>query len=56
MKLKKGFGLIEILVVIAVIGILASIVLVNASNVKEKAKIIQAKATTKQIYNVIIKE
>jgi len=54
MKLKKGFGLIEMLVVIAVIGILASIVLVNASNVKEKAKIVQAKATAKQIYNAIV--
>jgi len=37
-KLKKGFTLIELLIVIAIIGILASIILVSVSSGKTKAK------------------
>ena len=44
MNRKKGFTLIELLIVIAIIGILASIVLVSLSSGRERAKVAQFKA------------
>ncbi|MEI7792066.1 MAG: prepilin-type N-terminal cleavage/methylation domain-containing protein [Candidatus Berkelbacteria bacterium] len=38
MKLKKGFTLVELLVVIAVIGILSAVVVLNTNSAKSKAR------------------
>lgn len=51
---KYGFSLIEMLVVIAILGILVSIILVSLSSAKGKAKDIRRKAEISQIGKFLI--
>lgn len=54
LKVGAGFTIVEILVVVAIIGILAGIILMALSGAKEKAKEVKAKAEARQIYNAIL--
>lgn len=54
MKKEKSFTLIELLIVIAIIGLLSSIVLVSLGAAREKARIAAAKTELRSIYNAFI--
>jgi prepilin-type N-terminal cleavage/methylation domain-containing protein len=51
---KKGFSLIEILVVITIIGILAMIVITNVNSARDAARIAKTRADNKAIFDAVL--
>lgn len=52
-NLKKGFTLIELLIVIAIIGVLATLLMVNFVGVRQRARDAQRKSDLKQMQSAL---
>ena len=53
MKVKKGFTLIEIMIVVVIIGVLAGLAIPRFTKASRKAKVSEAKLVIKNIYQAL---
>ncbi len=53
LKLNKGFTLVELLIVIAIIGVLASLLMVNFVGIRQRARDAQRKSDLRQIQSAL---
>ena len=51
--LKKGFTLVELLIVVAIIGILSTLLMANFIGVRQRARDAQRKADLRQIQSAL---
>lgn len=53
LKIKKGFTLIELLIVVAIIGVLATLLMANFIGIRQRARDAQRKADIRQLQSAL---
>lgn len=53
LKIKKGFTLVELLIVVAIIGVLATLLMANFIGVRQRARDAQRKADLRQLQSAL---
>ena len=52
-KIKKGFTLVELLIVVAIIGVLATLLMANFIGIRQRARDAQRKADVRQVQSAL---